>query len=237
MERVGARNIVRSRVTDHVVLMVKHWLNDNRVLRIFEMCEQVALQKKLSKPLCLLLFEDAEHAFMFATQDAVVKMDIMDMDSYLQGFGHQFEASQLARLRSHLQTATLTLTVAVCVMYSKRAVISSGVTVQLNERLPLMQRGSVNSNVAWLRQIELCQGYCGTWLLQYAKAGASGCKRCTAPGRKHCGGCACVTYCSKECQQQDWSRHKPSCLMFRRMEHETFQCCDDEGCRQNYKRP
>ena len=28
---------------------------------------------------------------------------------------------------------------------------------------------------------------------------------------KHCSRCRCVTYCSRECQVADWSRHKPAC--------------------------
>ena len=28
---------------------------------------------------------------------------------------------------------------------------------------------------------------------------------------KCCSRCRCVTYCSRECQEADWSRHKPSC--------------------------
>ena len=28
---------------------------------------------------------------------------------------------------------------------------------------------------------------------------------------KHCSRCRCVTYCSRECQEADWSRHKPLC--------------------------
>ena len=28
---------------------------------------------------------------------------------------------------------------------------------------------------------------------------------------KYCSQCRCVTYCSRECQEADWSRHKPHC--------------------------
>jgi DnaJ-domain-containing protein 1 len=42
--------------------------------------------------------------------------------------------------------------------------------------------------------------------------------QCSIPGgklerskTKYCSRCRCVTYCSRECQESDWSRHKPHC--------------------------
>ena len=42
--------------------------------------------------------------------------------------------------------------------------------------------------------------------------------KCSIPGRrverskiKDCSRCRCATYCSRECQVADWSRHKPAC--------------------------
>ena len=37
------------------------------------------------------------------------------------------------------------------------------------------------------------------------------CPVCGQAARKKCAGCRCVRYCSRECQVQDWSRHKRSC--------------------------
>lgn len=38
------------------------------------------------------------------------------------------------------------------------------------------------------------------------------CVFCSEPGSKKCGKCHSVTYCSAECQRQDWARHKRLCV-------------------------
>lgn len=41
--------------------------------------------------------------------------------------------------------------------------------------------------------------------------GCGNCPKCTAPGLKYCKGCGVVKYCSKECQLENWSKHRPVC--------------------------
>ena len=52
-------------------------------------------------------------------------------------------------------------------------------------------------------------------------------KQCSIPDKrversetKYCSRCRNVTYCSRECQDADWSRHKPACDMFAAMKAE-----------------
>ena len=44
---------------------------------------------------------------------------------------------------------------------------------------------------------------------------ATKCLKCERPGKLRCGGCQEAAYCSKECQRQDWPRHRPQCRPFR----------------------
>ena len=53
---------------------------------------------------------------------------------------------------------------------------------------------------------------------QITKMGTCYNRQCSIPGReversktKYCSRCRCATYCSRECQEVDWSRHKPHC--------------------------
>ena len=37
------------------------------------------------------------------------------------------------------------------------------------------------------------------------------CEVCLAWEAKTCGACKSVRYCSRDCQRQDWERHRPAC--------------------------
>ena len=44
------------------------------------------------------------------------------------------------------------------------------------------------------------------------------CHKCDKTGRRKkdklskCGKCEAITYCSRECQEEDWPRHKDNCV-------------------------
>ena len=65
-----------------------------------------------------------------------------------------------------------------------------------------------------------CQSSSPLWRLiasdyQGATGLASKCGKCELPGKLRCGGCQEAGYCSKECQRQDWAKHRPRCRPFR----------------------
>ena len=63
----------------------------------------------------------------------------------------------------------------------------------------------------------LCRTYDQFWYIlkpnkdSTANVTTGSCNRCNKDTTKKCAGCKSVHYCSRECQKQDWAKHKKFC--------------------------
>lgn len=51
------------------------------------------------------------------------------------------------------------------------------------------------------------------------------CYNCHQNGARRCKGCLHVTYCSRECQTQHWSKHRPNCISTQFSLNALFDAC------------
>ena len=91
---------------------------------------------------------------------------------------------------------------------------------QIESQLPMTLRrvqATLTEDLADFDAEKVCWN-CATWTLFNKKVGPhEGCGLGVMPALLSCGGCRQAWYCSRECQQEDWEKHRTACRQEQRL--------------------